>query len=285
MSEYIRCDYCIHSFVPKPISFIELLKQYDKILIPKVQRDYAQGRSDKKSTDVRNNFLDDLFNSENGLKLDFIFGTREYREIANKKEYCFIRLDGQQRLTTLFLLHLYGCKTGVYNCGGGDLLQKFSYDTRRAAKDFCASIIEHWVIVDNANNNKFENDVLSKRIVNSIWFMDYWQYDPTVSSMLTMLDAIHEKTQKKGKEHYPKLDEINFNFFDMEEHNLSESLYLKMNASGKPLTAFENFKSAIETILPTDKNIDCSMFEMLGDANHLDDFSSKWKYCIDRQWT
>ncbi|MGB4658287.1 MAG: DUF262 domain-containing protein, partial [Mobilitalea sp.] len=236
-----------------------------------------------------NNFLDDLFNSENGLKLDFIFGTREYREVANKKEYCFIPLDGQQRLTTLFLLHLYGWKTGVYNCGGGDLLQKFSYDTRRAAKDFCASILEHWVIVDNANNNKIENDVLSKRIVNSTWFMDYWQYDPTVSSMLTMLDAIHEKTQKKGKEHYPKLDEINFYFFDMEEHNLSESLYLKMNARGKPLTAFENFKSAIEAILP--KDVDCSMFEMLkdtnlsDDANHLDDFSSKWKYCIDRQWT
>lgn len=285
MSEYIRCDYCIHSFVPKPISFIELLKQYDKILIPKIQRDYAQGRSDKKSEDVRNNFLDDLFNSENGLKLDFIFGTRETRKVANKEEYCFIPLDGQQRLTTLFLLHLYGCKTGVYNCGGVNLLQKFSYDTRRAAKDFCASIIEHWVIEDNSNNSKIENDVLSKRIADSTWFMNYWQYDPTVSSMLTMLDAIHVRTQKKGKEHYPKLDKINFNFFDMKEHNLSESLYLKMNARGKPLTAFENFKSAIETILP--KDVDCSIFNLLKDANldNLKDFPSKWKYCIDRQWT
>lgn len=286
MSKYIKCDYCIHSFVPKPISFIELLKQYDKILIPKVQRDYAQGRSDKKSTDVRNNFLDDLFNSENGLKLDFIFGTREYREVANKKEYCFIPLDGQQRLTTLFLLHLYGWKTGIDNCGSHDLLEKFSYETRHAAKDFCASIVkEHWEIEDVADQNKIENNALSKRIVNSIWFMDYWQYDPTVGSMLTMLDAIHVRTQKIGKEHYPKLDKIIFNFFDMKEHNLSESLYLKMNARGKPLTAFENFKSAIETILP--KDVDCSMFELLEDTNlkALHDFPSKWKYCIDRQWT
>jgi hypothetical protein len=280
MNKYSICDYCVHNYEPKSISFIELLKQYDKILIPKIQRDYAQGRSDKKSTDVRNNFLDDLFNNENGLKLDFIFGTTEVREDENKKEYCFIPLDGQQRLTTLFLLHLYGCKTGVYNYGGGDLLKKFSYDTRRAAKDFCASIIEHWVIKDNS---QIENDVLSKRIMNSTWFMDYWQYDPTVSSMLTMLDAIHVKTQK-CKEHYPKLDEIKFHFFDMDAHNLSESLYLKMNARGKPLTAFENFKSAIETILPTD--IDCSMFKMLNDTNldNLNDFQSKWKYCIDRKW-
>lgn len=280
MNKYSICDFCVHNYEPKSLSFIELLKQYDKILIPKIQRDYAQGRSDKKSTDVRNNFLDDLFNTENGLKLDFIFGTTEVREDENKKEYCFIPLDGQQRLTTLFLLHLYGCKTGVYNYGGGDLLKKFSYDTRRAAKDFCASIIEHWVIKDNS---QIENDVLSKRIVNSTWFMDYWQYDPTVSSMLTMLDAIHVKTQK-CKEHYPKLDEIKFHFFDMDAHNLSESLYLKMNARGKPLTAFENFKSAIETILPTD--IDCSMFKMLNDTNldNLNDFQSKWKYCIDRKW-
>ena len=43
----------MQEYSPKDTSFIDLLFQYDKILIPKIQRDYAQGRIDAKATDVR----------------------------------------------------------------------------------------------------------------------------------------------------------------------------------------------------------------------------------------
>ena len=91
-------------------TFPKLLEQYDKILIPMIQRDYAQGRTDKKATDVRNNLLNDIF-SDNDVHFDLVFGSKEKRIIDGKEKNCFIPVDGQQRLTTLFLLYLYGQKT------------------------------------------------------------------------------------------------------------------------------------------------------------------------------
>ena len=80
-------------------TFWKLINEH-KILIPKIQRDYAQGRSDDKSTQIRQNFLYKIFEclkDDTNLKLDFIYGS-----IDNNGN--FIPLDGQQRLTTLFLL-------------------------------------------------------------------------------------------------------------------------------------------------------------------------------------
>ena len=82
-------------------SFWKLLEN-QKIEIPIIQRDYAQGREgDKKK--LRRDFLEALFKAideGNPIRLDFIYG-------SNIGE-AFQPLDGQQRLTTLFLLHWYG---------------------------------------------------------------------------------------------------------------------------------------------------------------------------------
>jgi len=80
-------------------TFWELLSDY-KIEIPKIQRDYAQGRTDNEIVKIVDKFLDDIKNSiqnSEELNLDFVYGRVE-NEIL-------IPLDGQQRLTTLFLIH------------------------------------------------------------------------------------------------------------------------------------------------------------------------------------
>jgi uncharacterized protein with ParB-like and HNH nuclease domain len=82
------------------LSFLELIND-KKILIPVIQRDYAQGRIDAKATEIRNNFLsaiiDNLISNESApLLLDFIYG-------STADDNTFTPLDGQQRLTTLFL--------------------------------------------------------------------------------------------------------------------------------------------------------------------------------------
>ena len=80
--------------------FLEFLEKYS-IEIPIIQRDYAQGRLGKEN--LRKNFLNDLKEAldkpNNKMKLDFVYGS-----IENGKLY---PLDGQQRLTTLWLLHWY----------------------------------------------------------------------------------------------------------------------------------------------------------------------------------
>ncbi len=253
-------------------TFSKLLEQYDKILVPMIQRDYAQGRTDKKATDVRNNLLNDIF-SGNEVHFDLVFGSKEKRIIDGKEMNCFIPVDGQQRLTTLFLLFLYGLKAGKTNIELD--LSKFSYDTRRAASDFCKSITsEEWTV----QKDKKVYDVIK----DSSWFMNYWEKDPTVEGMLNMLDAIHEKYKEITD--YPNLDNVTFFFFDLESNGLNENLYLKMNSRGKPLTAFENLKAEMEKILPENVEFEDKSFPNC-DASPKDSFKAKWKYFMDRNWT
>ena len=252
-------------------TFPKLLEQYDKMLVPMIQRDYAQGRLDKKATDVRKNLLNDIF-SGNEVHFDLVFGSVERRIVDGAEKRCFIPVDGQQRLTTLFLLYLYGQRQlGLYQEVD---LSKFSYDTRRAASDFCKSVTsEEWIIQEDKS--------VSEVIKDASWYMEYWAKDPTVEGMLNMLDAIHEKTKEKG---YPNLENVKFYFFDLESNGLNENLYLKMNSRGKPLTAFENLKAKIEKVLPDNIVIDEKYFPEC-DAAPKDSSKEKWKFFMDRDWT
>ena len=87
-------------------TFISIFKTgtVKKITIPKIQRDYAQGRDDTDVKRVRKEFLDYLYDAitKTPKTLDFIYGTIKDGELTP--------LDGQQRLTTLFLLHWYAAK-------------------------------------------------------------------------------------------------------------------------------------------------------------------------------
>ena len=63
--------------INKPTSFFELIET-SKIVIPIIQRDYAQGRTNKKVVKIRSKFLDALFvaleNPTKPIELDFIYG-------------------------------------------------------------------------------------------------------------------------------------------------------------------------------------------------------------------
>ena len=75
----------------------------NKIEIPIIQRDYAQGRNVPEVNRIRKRFLGSLHTAltENKqLKLDFVYGDINEEKVLTP-------LDGQQRLTTLFLLHWY----------------------------------------------------------------------------------------------------------------------------------------------------------------------------------
>ena len=253
-------------------TFSKLLEQYDKILVPMIQRDYAQGRTDKKATDVRNNLLNDIFCGKD-VHFDLVFGSKEKRIIDGKEMNCFIPVDGQQRLTTLFLLFLYGLKAGKTNIELD--LSKFSYDTRRAASDFCESITSvEWTVQ--------EDKKVSDVIKDSSWFMNYWEKDPTVEGMLNMLDAIHEKCKEITD--YPNLNKVTFFFFDLESNGLNENLYLKMNSRGKPLTAFENLKAKMEKVLPDNIKSDDAKIFFPENAVAQKTFKDKWKFFMDRDW-
>src|SRR5699024_7472192 len=107
-----------------------------KIVIPIIQRDYAQGRETPEITRIRTRFLDSLYTalSEEQITLDFIYGDIDAAGVMTP-------LDGQQRLTTLFLLHWYAAKKEMIAENEYSFLNNFSYETRYSAREFCAELI------------------------------------------------------------------------------------------------------------------------------------------------
>ena len=207
--------------------------------IPIIQRDYAQGRSDERSKEICKTFLGSLIAAvenypQKNIELDFVYGKRNRNKVY--------LLDGQQRITTLYLLHWYLAQ----RLQKPSLLKDvaLSYHVRQYADEFTQKISDESTQID------FTSSIPSQAICNCTWFFDAWKHDPTVKGMLNTLDTIHEllKDKKISEEHYwQPLEEgaVTFYWLDLEEHQLTDELYLKMNARGKQLSNFENFKASL----------------------------------------
>ncbi len=221
-----------------------------KICIPTIQRDYALGRRDRAFN--RQNFLTALKSAictNEELPLDFVYGV--------DNETMFIPLDGQQRLTTLWLLHWYiSYKAGILsNSDIKEPLLKFSYETRISSSDFCKSLCE---LAPNV-----ENKPLRDWITQQTWFFHQYRQDPTIMGMINMIAGtdlmdkdndiidglaeifIDDKCDYKSMWNRLTTTKcIKFNKLQV-SLNDSDELYVKMNARGKQLTDFENFKTEL----------------------------------------
>ena len=86
-------------------TFWDLCKLYDKIEIPIIQRDYAQGRNTADVQKLRDRFINDFLMEaivkEENIELDFVYGSVLTETKDDLKQTIFIPLDGQQRLTAL----------------------------------------------------------------------------------------------------------------------------------------------------------------------------------------
>ena len=227
------------------------------IEIPIIQRDYAQGR--KKQEYLRKNFLENikqaldnrLAGGTDVLKLDFVYGA--------ENDGTLLPLDGQQRLTTLWLLHWYvALKAGKLD-RASKRLKKFTYETRISSREFCQNLC----VSENFMDAKDCTDIVGY-IISRTWFYSSWKQDPTIQSMLRMIGGTKindkngndivdglEELFERDREHFEKYWEaltsenapIVFYHLPLENFGLTDDLYIKMNARGKQLTPFENFKA------------------------------------------
>ena len=240
-------------------SLFELLKE-NEVSIPKIQRDYAQGRNTKNIQYIREMFLNNLFKAlsddadDKKLKLDFIYGYEDQDQFQDKQITIFKPLDGQQRLTTLFLLHWYAAKKEGVSEDPLRVLKNFTYDTRKSSRDFCEKLVDFQPDFGEEFSEQTA-DRIEKQIMNQNWFTASLKNDPTITSMLVMLKAIDKKFHGVSNI-WEKLTGSNprivFHLLKMQNLGLPDDLYIKMNARGKPLTDFEHFKSQFSEILSGD---------------------------------
>lgn len=249
------------------ISRIQSINTIERIEIPIIQRDYAQGRKERNIKIKRELFLDEIFSvifdsGNKDLKLYYIYGKVDGTT--------FIPIDGQQRLTTLYLLAYY--LSSRENCFKNFLnLPELTYRTRFSAKNFTAELRKNPLDYTNDSAQK-----PSEKIKQSSWFFSEYESDPTVIAILTMLDSIHNKYEaiKESKKScllgclFGNLKRIKFEVFSLDGNISTDDLYIKMNARGRALSNFDNFNSMIDEIKSPKENTKGEKFS---------DKSKKWE--------
>lgn len=269
-------------------SLWHLLDKYE-IVIPIIQRDYAQGRKGKE--DLRFRLLKSLKNAldkDEELKLDFVYGSVDNNRMTP--------LDGQQRLTTLWLLHWFiAFRAGkLREQEVQNRLKKFYYATRPSSTEFCRRLVEEFGKIDE---NSINNTSIVGHIKNRHWYYSYYKNDPTIRAILTMIGNNSDKEQQKDCLeqvfnccnfgcYWDKLTgadcPIQFYHQDMIGNDvpLVDDLYIKMNARGKQLTHFENFKAELIGY-NQDKSCDSDDFKLDIAGNEKDqEFVSN----LDNSW-
>ena len=225
-------------YIEVPDNLFALLSKY-RVVIPGIQRHYVQGANNPKAESVRKQFIKEIFTAieekQNEFNLHFIYGP-----INTDGEDSFVPVDGQQRLTTLWLIARYA----VEKAEPSDrkdllrLLSRFTYEDRINAKRFCQALTcedSRWNITQDPNP-----DILCQD-----WFVDYWKEDETVASMIRMLSTIHEEWNKHQDTITTEdvLEAIDSKIrFELKIDAFGDDIYMKMNARGLQLTQWENFK-------------------------------------------
>ncbi|MBP9942222.1 MAG: DUF262 domain-containing protein, partial [Comamonas sp.] len=244
--------------------------QVQAIKIPLFQRDYAQGRHSQQARLVRTRFIADLCAALDGdqvLHLDFVFG--------DVVEGTLYPLDGQQRLTTLFLLHCY--LAWHQQDQSPQPWHAFHYATRPGARKFCEFLTQ--CRPDMATEN------LSAWLRDQARYLPTWKHDPTIQGMLVVLDAFHEHYRGRGQAcldaawiRLTKEQAIRFLLLPVAAQKLDNTLYVKMNSRGRPLTEFENFKAELEALLHRNPAIDPADAKVFSEKIDTDWSDLFWGY-------
>lgn len=275
------------------VSFRKLLSECESIRIPEIQRDYAQGRNNEQTRKILKDFIESflpvLNGSQENVSLDFLYGYQ--------RNGAFEPLDGQQRLTMLFLLHWLFSPRDCHDLRD-DKTSRFRYATRKSSKKFCdalvgqsaSELLKRWEKEKKLEKKDTDNYTFSSFLQGIDWFEWTWRYDPTIASMLNALNAIIKTLEENGiafdSVKYENLDHIVFHRLDLDgnvftrigigdkEFKLGEELYVKMNARGKELSDFDKLKSTLEEEIQLQKE------EQLAD----DETETKWRTQVDGCW-
>lgn len=213
----------------------DLLPHYT-IYIPDMQRDYCWGttkadKADKHGNSLFKNFLDTLVQN----KTDFTMGLF-YGYIEDDRIYL---CDGQQRITSLYLILLYAYKLGrvderflIYNN-----MPRLQYAVRDSSLFFLNDLVEHIKNIKTIGDIKKED-----------WYFDEYNNDDTIQNIIASLKTLENEDKNENNRINNNefisyiLKKINFIFIDMEKRENGEETYVLLNTTGEPLTAVENLK-------------------------------------------
>jgi uncharacterized protein with ParB-like and HNH nuclease domain len=216
-------------------SIVDIFENRDleQLVIPEIQRDYVW-----KINDVLDflSYIKEGFDGdeEDQPYLGFIYA-------YNDRDYPFkyFLIDGQQRVTTIYLL-LLAC---YHKFGKG--LPDYMFNRQQLKIDYKVRQATHDLITDLVNFCK-DNPALDFTIENQIWFHKEYITDRTINNIIANSYCIYEWLEQV--EDLPKFikfieDEISLSYYHVEESRQGEDLYIYMNSRGRQLEPNETLKA------------------------------------------
>ena len=232
----------------------------DQIVIPEIQRDYVWGK--KEVEGLLNSIKENFEDFKKGIEINQISKDDEEINKAfeqyykkqkfscnigfiyayNDPEYSgkYFLIDGQQRLTTIYLLLLVLASeklefrekfTKLYTLSG---LPIIDYRVREASHYLLKEVVA------NYHNNGIE-------ITNQSWFYKDYESDKTISSIVSNIEIIKKFLFDKNIINDDFInyiqDYIEFWYFDTNISEQGEELYIYMNARGEQMQENENLKA------------------------------------------
>lgn len=225
-----------------------------RIIIPDLQRDYCWGDDTNfKGGDVTGELVSDFIISliqqfehdpQSSLNIGLFYG---YEIPANHIQLC----DGQQRLTTLYLLiGMINKRIGGYrkllisrdDVDQGYMEPYLNYAIRESTTYFLNDLITRFFI---------DNSGLVIDIRQADWYFQEYNLDPSINSMISALgkiESILNEYQQKA-ELSPLGDwlcsKLTFMYYDMGSRKNGEETFVVINTTGEPLTPTQNIKPLV----------------------------------------
>jgi hypothetical protein len=232
----------------------------DQIVIPEIQRDYVWGK--KQVEGLLNSIFEDFEDFKKGIDINQVPQVEEeiqkaFEQFYNKQKFScnigfiyayndpeysgkYFLIDGQQRLTTIYLMLLVLASERpefrdkfikLYTLSG---LPIIDYRVREASHYFLKEV------VDNYCSNGIE-------ITNQSWFYKDYENDKTISSIVANIETIKKFLIDKNTINDDFInyvqEYIEFWYFDTNISEQGEELYIYMNARGEQMQENENLKA------------------------------------------
>ncbi len=217
----------------------DLFSKDNKIIIPDLQRDYCWGTKNKDGENLVSAFISNLLkNKDKDLNLGLLYG---YEAPLGHIQLC----DGQQRITTLFLL------LGMLNKRADDAFRRYliseteekddwepylQYAIRESSLYFLSDLTRYFFIEGKK--------MCVSDIKQQSWYFKDYDLDPSIQSMIAAMEIIEGQIKCINCEDFGNhiVENLSFLYYDMENRTKGEETFVVINTTGEPLSATENLK-------------------------------------------
>jgi hypothetical protein len=271
-------------------------REVEQIVIPEIQRDYVwqkeqvegllkslkedytKFQNETVEVSSNNKEIKDLFiqfyrKQVYASNIGFIYA---YNDEEYKGKYFLI--DGQQRITTVYLLLLNlfistDQKQEFENKYFKDKLLKIDFKVRESSHDFFKNYLEFRL------SSKSEDDFQSS-LKSQYWYYENYKNDKTIQSIIVNDRIIHEFIFHNGLDTNDFLKYIlNFVdcwYFDTNISEQGEELYIYMNARGEQIQNNENIKADLLGALKEKDLINVSERDDYNEEKNLNGLKKYW---------